>query len=74
MVKKVGPRLRELILAAKGSQSTVQRNLGTAFFSIAVQGDKRKVVRDQLSIQGPFCNHSGPDLELFGIIPQQLLP
>ena len=57
MVKKVGPRLRELNLAAQGSQSTVQRNLGTAFFTIArSQGDEsgKGPTFDSGSVLQPF--------------------
>ena len=37
MVKKVGPRLRELALTVSGSQDAGSRNLGIAFLAISVE-------------------------------------
>ena len=49
MVKKMGPNLRELALAARGSQDAVSRNLERAFFTIPVKvASKRSAYRDQV--------------------------
>ena len=50
MVKKLGPVLREIIPAAKGSQYTGSRNLGLTFLTFPLQARGRNKEKIELSV------------------------